>query len=136
MVIAINRVSPILHSLCFCNTNIIFQYIIRVGYALEAHSFWIPTEVYLKITTSPPVQRGKKSKTFLIPEDLYDGPPNSLGQVSIQAAFISPEWTLIFVDHNVMITFHVMALHYAVTKDDLLPTSKVSQLLMSTGQRT
>ena len=98
---------------------------------MEAHSFWIPTDVYLKITNSSPIQRGKKSKTFLIPEELYDGPPDSIGQISIQAAFICPDWTLIFADHNVMVTFHIMALRYAITKADLLPSSKVCGFLTS-----
>lgn len=134
LVIAIDRVSSIYNLLRSRNTNdtlSIFQFIIRVGYALEAHSFWIPTDIYSKITSSSPIQRGKKSKTFLIPEELYDGPPDSIGQISIQAAFVCPDWTLIFADHNVMVTFHVMALRYAITKEDLLPSSKVCGFFMS-----
>ena len=42
----------------------------------------------------------------------------------------APEWTLIFVDHNVMITFHIMALHSAITREDLLPSSKVYEFEM------
>ena len=51
-------------------------------------------------------------------------------QISIQAAFVCPEWTLIFVDHNVMITFHIMALHSSITREDLLPSSKVYEFEM------
>jgi hypothetical protein len=70
-------------------------------------------------------KRGEKSKAFSIPPKHYSGPAGSQGQVSIQAAFIRPDWTLIFVDHNVMISFHVMALRNVCTAADLKPTSKV-----------
>ena len=48
------------------------------------------------------------------------------GLVSIQAAFRCTDWTLIFVDHNVMITFYVMALRTPCTLEDLEPGSTVS----------
>lgn len=82
--------------------------------------------MYDRIVQSPPVNRGKKSKTFNIPPELWDGLPNVQGQVSIQAAFRCPDWTLVFVDHNVMLTFHVMALRRPCTPEDLIPGSIVS----------
>jgi hypothetical protein len=48
------------------------------------------------------------------------------GLVSIQAAFRCMDWTLIFVDHNVMITFYVMALRRPCKQEDLKPGSTVS----------
>jgi hypothetical protein len=45
---------------------------------------------------------------FPVSEVFCVGPPGCSTMVSIQAAFRRPDWTLIFVDHNVMITFHIM----------------------------
>jgi hypothetical protein len=73
-----------------------------------------------------PVLQGKKIKTFIIPLEIFDGPSGMVGQISIQVAFICPDWTLIFIDHNVMITFYIMALHHPISKADLEPSSRVS----------
>ncbi|KAJ7444404.1 hypothetical protein B0H11DRAFT_1931144 [Mycena galericulata] len=59
-------------------------------------------------TTSknPPIHRGEKSYTFLVPDELVDGPPVGGRKISIQAAFIRPKWTLVVVDHNASGLFH------------------------------
>lgn len=103
-----------------------FEFLFRVCYALEGHSFWVPTAQYDTIVLSPPVNRGEKSKTYNIPPNIWGGLPSVQGQISIQAAFRCPDWTLLFVDHNVMITFHVMALRKPCTRQDLMPGSIVS----------
>jgi hypothetical protein len=100
--------------------------VIRVGLALEGHGLWIPTQTYQDIIEGGVIPRGVKSSTFVVPPQYWDGCPSVTGQISIQAAFVSPEWTWIFVDHNVMITFHVMALRVPCTNSDLQPGSKVS----------
>ena len=48
------------------------------------------------------------------------------GHISIQAAFRSEDWTLLFMDHNVMITFHIMGLRNSCKREDLEPGSQVS----------
>ena len=92
---------------------------------MEANSFWIPTELYRAIVDAGPVNRGVKSKTYRIPPEYYRDTNSTAGQVSIQAAMVGPRWTLIFSDHNVMITFHVMALQKPCTRSDFQPNSKV-----------
>ncbi|TFK58102.1 hypothetical protein BDN72DRAFT_731871, partial [Pluteus cervinus] len=52
--------------------------------------------------------------------------------VSIQAAFVGPKWTLVFVDHNVMMTFHVMALRRTVTVQDFKVGSFLWNMMWST----
>ena len=105
-------------------TNL-FKFIFRVCYSLEGHSFWVPTATYDTIVSYPPVNRGKKSKSYNITPELWDGVPGAEGQISIQAAFRCPDWTLLFVDHNVMISFYVMTLWKPCTRQDLKPGSIV-----------
>lgn len=102
-----------------------FQIAIRVNFTLEGHCLWIPTEQYQKITSKPPVQRGQKSFAYEVPSQYCHGPGAGQVHVSIQAAFIRPEWTLIFIDHNVMITFHVMLLRNVPDAGALKPGSQV-----------
>ncbi|KAJ7479662.1 hypothetical protein FB451DRAFT_1239519 [Mycena latifolia] len=84
-------------------------FLLRVNFGLAGHCLWIDTEQYREIVSQPPVRRGEKSFAFRIPEKFCDGPLNGHEHlVSIQAAFIRPKWTLIFVDHNVFMTFHLM----------------------------
>lgn len=62
------------------------------------------------LVSNPPVNCGKKSKTYNIPPELWDGLPGVQGQIFIQAIFCCADWTLLFVDYNVMIFFYIMAL--------------------------
>lgn len=103
----------------------VLQTLIRIGLGLEAHCLWIPTAMYYEIVNAPLQLRGKKSHAYGIPSHLFDGPPGMNGQISIQLAFIRPDWTLIFADHNVMISFHIMQLRRPCTPSDLRPGSKV-----------
>lgn len=82
--------------------------------------------MYDAIVSYPPVNRGKKSKTYNITPELWDGLPSVQGQISIQAAFRCADWTLLFVDHNVMLSFYVMALLNPCTRQDLMPGSRVN----------
>jgi hypothetical protein len=54
--------------------------------------------------------RGEKSLSYEVPSEYWGGSPSKDRIISIQAAFECSEWTLIFCDHNVMISFHVMSL--------------------------
>ncbi|KAJ6604005.1 hypothetical protein B0H10DRAFT_2078016 [Mycena sp. CBHHK59/15] len=53
--------------------------------------------------------------------------------ISIQAAFIRPEYTLIFVDHNSMIQFHVMRMSDDFGPDQLTPGSMMWSALWSSN---
>ncbi|KAF5348274.1 hypothetical protein D9756_010448 [Leucocoprinus leucothites] len=106
-------------------------YIIRICFGLEGHSLWIPTSVYKEITSASPVKRGTKSWVFKIPPSHWSGPPDLSSLVSIQAAFVRPDWTLIFCDHNVMITFHVMAIRRSIDSSDFEPDSPLWPYLWS-----
>lgn len=106
------------------------QFVIRVGLALEGHGLWVPTQTYQDIIAAGVKPRGAKSSTFVVPTQYWDGCPSVVGQISIQAAFVCPEWTWIFVDHNVMITFHVMALRQPCTNGELRPGTKVSNIYL------
>ncbi|KAJ7697852.1 hypothetical protein B0H17DRAFT_1130132 [Mycena rosella] len=73
---------------------------------------------------------GEKSKAFVVPAEYNDGPAEHL-LLSIQAAFIRPKWTLIFVDHNVFITFHLMQASKIFVPQDLEPGSAIWPALWS-----
>ncbi|KAF8954277.1 hypothetical protein BDZ97DRAFT_2081817 [Flammula alnicola] len=109
----------------------IANFIIRICFGVEGHCFWLPTSVYRALITDGPVDRGAKSKTFAIPAEYQDGPPGNVHQLSMQAAFVRPDWTLVFVDHNVMITFHIMALQRTIRRSDLEPGSPLWPSLWS-----
>jgi hypothetical protein len=126
LVFAIDKVLDSYFHTMVMLTFILFEFIFRVCYSLEGHSFWVPTATYDTIVSYPLVNRGKKSKSYNITPELWDGLPGGEGQISIQAAFRCPDWTLLFVDHNVMISFYVMALRKACTRQDLMPGSIVS----------
>ncbi|KAJ7443076.1 hypothetical protein B0H11DRAFT_1932063 [Mycena galericulata] len=102
----------------------------RLNFALEGHCFWMPTAWYKQITSRAPVPRGKKSMAFLIPDELIDGPGTGR-KISIQAAFIRPEYTFIFSDHNVMIQFHLMQFARSFFPVHLAPGSSVWPALWS-----
>ncbi|KAJ7698850.1 hypothetical protein B0H16DRAFT_1705916 [Mycena metata] len=74
------------------------------------------------IVNTPTVQRGSKSQAYPVPNEYIDGPANGV-VISIQAAFIRPEYTLIFCDHNVMIQFHLMQMPPGFSAQDLDPAS-------------
>ncbi|KAJ7467278.1 hypothetical protein B0H11DRAFT_2197385 [Mycena galericulata] len=67
---------------------------------------------------------------YLIPDEFIDGPGTGR-KISIQAAFIRPEYTFIFSDHNVMITFHLMQLAPSFFPVHLAPGSAVWPALWS-----
>lgn len=91
----------------------------------------MPTEYYHTIASAKPVPRGKKGLAFPIPSKLVNGPGKDT-VITIQMAFICPDWTLVFADHQVMITFHVMLLKELCCAQDFATDSKVSlAILMS-----
>ncbi|KAJ7136726.1 hypothetical protein C8R44DRAFT_868851 [Mycena epipterygia] len=110
-------------------------FVFRVGFGLEGHCFWMPTAWYNIIVSAPTVPRGCKSRAFAIPNEFIDGPvntkPGSDLKISIQAAFIRPNWTLVFVDHNVMISFHLMQMSDSFSREDLNPASFIWSSLWS-----
>ncbi|KAJ7234501.1 hypothetical protein B0H12DRAFT_1142729 [Mycena haematopus] len=106
-------------------------YIFRIGFGLEAPCFWMPTTMYRAIVSQPDVQRGEKSRAYQIPPEFCKGPPGAPSLISIQAAFIRPNWTLVFCDHNVMITFHVMRLRPNFRPEFLQPGSQLWPALWS-----
>ncbi|KAF8904026.1 hypothetical protein CPB85DRAFT_1438069 [Mucidula mucida] len=117
-----------------CGKELIFgvsTFLIHICFGLKGHLLWIPTKEFNEMTSVPAVSRGAKSKTFTIPDHLFHGPPGSSGQASIQLFFRRPDWTLIVLDHNVMISFHVMRLHHVCTQDDLQPGSVIWNYIWS-----
>ncbi|KAJ8088642.1 hypothetical protein PM082_013885 [Marasmius tenuissimus] len=100
------------------------QFIVRVHFALEGHCFWMPTTQYNVITSKAPVTRGSKSMAYRVPLEFVYGPGGEC-RLSIQAAFIRPDWTLLFCDHNVQIVFHVMRLRRDCEERDFDANSTV-----------
>lgn len=90
----------------------------------------MPTEDYHTIVAGTPVPRGKKSLAFPIPLDLIDGPAKD-AMITIQMAFIRPDWTLVFVDHQCMMAYHVMWLITPCCAQDFVVDSKVSLSILS-----
>ncbi|KAJ7677154.1 hypothetical protein B0H17DRAFT_1139801 [Mycena rosella] len=91
-----------------CNSTAGNNFIFRIAFGLEAHCFWILTQWYSEITSAPTIRRGECSHAYALPDCYVQGPENPKQCISIQAAFIRPNWTLIFVDHNIMIQFHLI----------------------------
>ncbi|KAJ6537257.1 hypothetical protein DFH09DRAFT_1178343 [Mycena vulgaris] len=110
-------------------------FIFCIAFGLEAHCFWLPTRWYTTITSQMPVKRGEKSRAFPIPSEYIldsDAPSKEGHIISIQAAFIRPKWTLVFVDHNVLITFHLMQASPAFLPSHIEPSKIWSALWSST----
>jgi hypothetical protein len=85
--------------------------------------------MYQDIISQTPVLRGEKSFSYPIPAKYIDGPELETSRViSIQAALIHPDYTLVFADHNVMIQFHLMRVADSFVAADLNPHSKVRSL--------
>ncbi|KAJ7136324.1 hypothetical protein C8R43DRAFT_1132482 [Mycena crocata] len=114
-----------------CNRATGRNFIFRVGFHLEAHCFWIPTEWYKAITSASVVRRGVKSWAYSVPDSFVDGPPRSDRVISIQAAFIRPKWTLIFCDHNSLIQFHLMRAGSTFIPSHMEPGSSIWSSLWS-----
>ncbi|KAK1219815.1 fatty acid synthase alpha subunit Lsd1 [Marasmius sp. AFHP31] len=108
------------------------RYIIRVHFALQGHCFWILTAQYEKIVEQPLQIHGTTSHAYPVPTEFLQG-PSSKCLLSIQAAFRRPDWTLIFCDYNIQITFHVMKMARVCTEADLCPNSEVWPYLWSMG---
>ncbi|KAJ6469536.1 hypothetical protein DFH09DRAFT_1111147 [Mycena vulgaris] len=122
--------------IAICNKSTAENFIFRIAFGLEAHCFWLPTRWYTTITSQTPVKRGEKSRAFPIPSEYIldsDAPSKEGHIISIQAAFIRPKWTLVFVDHNVLITFHPMQASPAFLPSHIEPgsTSKIWSALWS-----
>ncbi|KAJ7185883.1 hypothetical protein C8R46DRAFT_1289221 [Mycena filopes] len=113
-----------------CNSSTGRNFLLRVNFGLEAHCFWMPTEWYHRIVAQAPVQRGAKSFAYPIPAEYMDGPSRER-LISLQAAFVRPKWTLVFVDHNVMLQFHLMQASSSFVASDLEPGSKIWPYLWS-----
>ncbi|KAL1700637.1 hypothetical protein EV121DRAFT_295012 [Schizophyllum commune] len=106
-------------------------YAIRISFATEGHVFGIPTEQYDTIVAAGTVPRGQKSRTFKVPVEFTDGGLNDNPCVSILAAFRRPEWTLLFVDHQVFLKFHVMRLRRPLTEENFKPGTAIWDCLWS-----
>ncbi|KAJ7837855.1 hypothetical protein B0H14DRAFT_3701606 [Mycena olivaceomarginata] len=116
--------------IAICNEHTGMNFVMCVTFGLEGHCFWIPTQMYRWIVSQEPVPRGETSYAYPIKDEDVDGPATGC-KVSIQAAFIRPEYTLIFVDHNSLIQFHVMQMPERFTADDLRPGSEFWPALWS-----
>ena len=83
--------------------------------------------MYNEIVSKGPVPmvKGKKGMAYDIPLSCWDGPPGNQGQIRILVAFICEKWTWVFVDHNAMLTVHVMALRTPLKEADLEVSSEV-----------
>ncbi len=101
-------------------------FIFRFGLGVEGHGLWILTRVYEDITKVKPKPRGEKGYMYKIPREHWSGPKGTPGFVRILFAFVCEEWTWVFIDHNAMMTIHVLRLRQPVMREDLLPGSSVS----------
>ncbi|KAF8175168.1 hypothetical protein BJ912DRAFT_1064411 [Pholiota molesta] len=100
-------------------------YIFRFSLGVEGHGLWIPTPVYNDIIAEGFEARGNKSYMFKIPRKHWFGPKGTPGYIRILFAYMCEDWTWIFVDHNVLMTMHVLRLRRPVTREDLEPGSSI-----------
>lgn len=105
----------------------------RISFATEGHCFWLRTVQYERIVSGPTANRGAKGTAFQVPADLIQGGvKRSIPLlITIAAAFVRPQWTLVFVDHQCFMTFHVMRLRRPCTLADFIPKSAVSPYYLS-----
>ncbi|KJA15364.1 hypothetical protein HYPSUDRAFT_58839 [Hypholoma sublateritium FD-334 SS-4] len=101
------------------------RYLFRFGLGVEGHGLWILTSVYKEITKVKPEPRGEKGFMYRIPQEHWSGPKGTPGFVRILFAFMCEEWTWVFIDHNAMMTIHVLCLRQPVTHEDLVPGSLI-----------
>lgn len=95
----------------------------------------MPTSMYQDIVAGGVQDRGTLGTAFVIPQKHCDVLPNG-GQpwdvtISIQVAFIAAGWTLVFCDHNVLISFHLMALKAQVPRSAIMVGEPVSDICTS-----
>ncbi|KAJ6550601.1 hypothetical protein DFH09DRAFT_1168577 [Mycena vulgaris] len=102
--------------IAICNKSTAENFIFRIAFGLEAHCFWLPNRWYTTITSQTPVKRGEKSRAFPIPSE-----------------YILDSDAPMFVDHNVLITFHLMQASPAFLPSHIEPgsTSKIWSALWS-----
>ncbi|PPQ78998.1 hypothetical protein CVT24_012655 [Panaeolus cyanescens] len=108
------------------------ELVLAIG-KLEGHSFWLPTATYNEIVSQPVVNRGSSSHAFPLGPQFYADNRKEGSNISIQAAFIRPDWTLVFCDHNVMISFHIMELQHVSSHTTLSPASEIWPFLWSSS---
>ncbi|TRM55833.1 hypothetical protein BD626DRAFT_541773 [Schizophyllum amplum] len=105
-------------------------WLIRVHFHTEGHTFGCPTSMYETITAQPPVSRGEKGKAFIVPAQYHpEGLEDREMLVSIIAAIVCSRRTMLFVDHNCLIAFHMSRLRRPLTADDFRPGSPVYKRL-------
>ncbi|KAJ6550765.1 hypothetical protein DFH09DRAFT_1168280 [Mycena vulgaris] len=102
--------------IAICNKSTAENFIFRIAFGLEAHCFWLPNRWYTTITSQTPVKRGEKSRAFPIPSE-----------------YILDSDAPMFVNHNVLITFHLMQASPASLPSHIEPgsTSKIWSALWS-----
>ncbi|KAJ7607309.1 hypothetical protein FB45DRAFT_877753 [Roridomyces roridus] len=110
-------------AVAICNAVSDHKYVLRVHFKTEAHLFWMPTEMYRRIVSQPTRQR-RSGLAFPVSPDCISGPKREDILLTIQAAFVRPKYTLVFVDHQSFIGFTLIRMASHFTLDDLEPTSE------------
>lgn len=85
------------------------------------------TKHYESTISGDTVKRGVKGTAFQVPPALLKaGLKRSTPLlITIAAAFVRPLWTLVFVDHQCFMTFHIMRLRRPCSPADFVPNSLV-----------
>lgn len=82
--------------------------------------------MYQEIVASPTYHRNKSGVlAWRIPQHLTTGPQPFI-LITIQLAFIRPDHTLIFVDHNALLSFHIIRRRQSCLSTDFSSNSQVS----------
>lgn len=86
-------------------TYTVQQFIIRISFELEGHCLWVPLATYHELLGNV-----HDTGCFTTSEGHIFGPLSACRTIVIQASIVTPEWTILFIDHQRLITFHVMEL--------------------------
>ncbi|KIO17099.1 hypothetical protein M407DRAFT_229298 [Tulasnella calospora MUT 4182] len=110
-------------------------YCIRVSFATQGHCLWIPNAHFNVIVAqgTRPFGESGKGQTYSLPPDIQSESPsqhfNKDRHIRIAMSFRGPTHTLVFVDHNMLMRFHITKFTRDLTKTDLTPGSEVWPLL-------
>ncbi|KAG8988862.1 hypothetical protein FRB90_002523, partial [Tulasnella sp. 427] len=109
------------------------KYAIRVSFATQGHCFWIPNKHFDLLISTGAKPFTSKGRSYFLPLTLQE---ESQGQalsnkrhLRITMSFKGPSHTLVFVDHNMLMKFHIRKFKKPLGLLDLRPQSEAWPLL-------
>ncbi|KAG8930845.1 hypothetical protein FRC01_002189 [Tulasnella sp. 417] len=109
------------------------KYAIRVSFATQGHCFWIPNADFEGMVEGGAEPFTSKGKSYPLPIEFQAASKgqvlNEKRHVRIAMSVRGPSHTLIFVDHNMLLRFHILKFKTPLKAQDLVPGSEAWPLL-------